>query len=143
MADPRCAATGGLGALCVVVELRRRVTDTYRLNACDPDLPLTVYIEHTNFVALYDYGGRRLAYLGRYFHSRPRRHRRRRHGEPALDRGAGRATPGFAAEDAVALHPSRIPYAAPLVGLGQLSRIPPVVSHIPGLYVCTTAQIYP
>jgi len=28
------------------------------------------------------------------------------------------------------------------VDLGQLRRIPPVASHIPGLYVCTTARTY-
>src|SRR5207253_9309327 len=51
--------------------------------------------------------------------------------------------PGVRAEDVVDLHPARTPYAAPLITLGHLKRMPPVASHIPGLYVCTTAQVYP
>ena len=45
--------------------------------------------------------------------------------------------------DVLRVHPFRTGYAAPLVTLGQLARIPPVASHIPGLVVSTTAQIYP
>jgi len=41
------------------------------------------------------------------------------------------------------VHAFRTPYAAPLVTVGHLARIPPLRSHVDGLYVCTTAQIYP
>ena len=51
--------------------------------------------------------------------------------------------PGFSRANVTAVHPFRAPYAAPLVGLGYRAMIPPIRSHIDGLFVCTTAQIYP
>jgi protoporphyrinogen oxidase len=144
LADPRWAAIGGLGAMCVVLELRRKVTDCYWLNICDTALPLTAFIEHTNFVPASDYGGRHLAYLGRYFTDDDPlatvdvEEESRRWVELLAE-----SMPGFRAEDVVGLHPARTPYAAPLITLGHMRRMPPVASHIPGLYVCTTAQVYP
>jgi protoporphyrinogen oxidase/SAM-dependent methyltransferase len=143
--DPRWTAIGAMGAMAVVLELRRQITDTYWLNIVDRSLPLTAYIEHTNFVPPSDYGGTHVAYLARYFTA----------DEPVasadveaeawrwVDALASGCLPGFTREDVVALHPARTPYAAPLVELGHLHRIPPVRSHVAGLYVVTTAQIYP
>jgi protoporphyrinogen oxidase/SAM-dependent methyltransferase len=143
--DPRWSAIGAMGAMAVVIELRRQVTDTYWVNICDPRLPLTAYIEHTNLVPPSDYGGRHLAYLARYFTA----------DDPVatvdvdveaarwIEALASGGLPGFRTDDVVAVHPARTRYAAPLVQTGHLQRIPPVRSHIPGLYVATTAQIYP
>ena len=49
----------------------------------------------------------------------------------------------FSIDDVIAVHPFRTPYAAPLVTLGYRGKIPPIRSHIDGLFVATTAQIYP
>jgi protoporphyrinogen oxidase len=43
----------------------------------------------------------------------------------------------------LATHAFRAPYAAPLVSLGYRDRIPPLRAELEGLYVATTAQIYP
>ena len=143
--DPRWSAIGSMGAMAVVMELRRQITDTYWVNVIDSSLPLTAYIEHTNFVPPSDYGGLHLAYMARYF----------THDDPVatvdieaeawrwVDALADGGLPGFSRDDVLALHPARTPYAAPLVELGHLGRIPPVRSHIDGLFVATTAQIYP
>lgn len=144
-ADPRWAAIGAMGAMAVVLELRRKITDTYWVNVCDPRLPLTAYIEHTNLVPAADYGGQHLAYMARYFTQ----------DDPVatvdveeeawrwVDALADGGLPGFRRDDVIAVHPSRTRYAAPLVLTGHLARIPPVRSHIRGLYLATTAQIYP
>jgi predicted TPR repeat methyltransferase len=42
-----------------------------------------------------------------------------------------------------AVHAFRTPYGAPLVSYPYLPQIPPVEAHLPGLYLATTAQIYP
>ena len=143
--DPRWSAIGGMGAMAVVVELRRKITDTYWVNVVDRALPLTAYIEHTNFVPPSDYGGLHLAYLARYFTQ----------DDPIatvdveaeawrwVDALSNGGLTGFSRDDVIAVHPARTPYAAPLVEIGHLGRIPPVRSHIGGLYVATTAQIYP
>ena len=142
-ADPRWTAIGALGVLCAVIELRRQVTDVYWTNVCDPTLPFGGVIEHTNLVPASDYG-RHLMYVSRYF----------THDEPiaATDPAAETARwverldhhyPGFSAGDVLAVHPFRTDYAAPLVRLGHLTRLSPMTSHIRGLFVSTTAQIYP
>src|SRR5258708_27944164 len=55
----------------------------------------------------------------------------------------GRRWPGFSASDVLRVHAFRAAYAAPLVAVGHLDRMAPVQSHIEGLTVATTAQIYP
>jgi protoporphyrinogen oxidase len=142
-ADPRWATIGALGVLCVVVELRRKVSDIYWTNVCDPSLPFGGIIEHTNLLPPSEYGGRHVVYLSRYFTS---------------DEDVARADPELEAErwvrsfvghlgmsphDVMAIHPFRTPYAAPLVTLGYLDRLPPLEGPAKGLYVTTTAQIYP
>jgi protoporphyrinogen oxidase len=50
---------------------------------------------------------------------------------------------GISRDDVLAVHPFRTPNAAPLVTLGHLDRLPPLEGPVGGLYVTTTAQIYP
>ncbi len=142
--DPRWGAIGRLGVLCVVVELARPLGDIYWTNVCDPLLPFGGIIEHTNLVPAEDYGGRTVVYLSRY-HTLD---------EPvATEDPAAEAArwvdvlaehlPGLSANEVLKVTPFRTPYAAPLPELGHLGRIPPTAAHLPGLYLSTTAQIYP
>ena len=142
--DPRWTAIGRLGAICIIVELRKPVTSVYWTNVCEDAVPFGALIEHTNFVPSSDYGGRTIAYLGRYFTADDPI------GGADLDVTAKEwllaleeHLSAFSMDDVIAVHPFRTPYAAPLVTLGYRSRIPPIRSHIDGLYVATTAQIYP
>src|SRR5205807_2343188 len=65
--DARWAEIGGLGVLCVILELRRPLTGVYWTNVCDAEMPFGGIIEHTNLVPAADYGGRHVVYLSRYF----------------------------------------------------------------------------
>jgi len=144
MADARWTAIGGLGVLCVVVEMAGPVSSIYWTNVCDRDLPFGGVIEHTNFVPASDYTGRHVVYVSRYFTADEPVAR----ADPAEEAGhwidaLHERFPGFDNRRVLAVHPFRTPYAAPLVTVGHLGRISPLRSHIDGLYVCTTAQIYP
>jgi protoporphyrinogen oxidase len=111
---------------------------------CDPALPFGGVIEHTNLMPAADYGGRHVVYLGRYFTGDDPLAGADPTEEAARWVDAFRdRVPGAAAAEVLAVHPFRASYAAPLVQVGHLARIPPVRSHVEGLYVCTTAQIYP
>ncbi|HVU75054.1 MAG TPA: FAD-dependent oxidoreductase [Mycobacteriales bacterium] len=142
--DPRWTATGRLGAMTVLLEHDRPLSDQYWVNVCDDRLPFAGLIEHTNFVSREDYGGRHVTYLGRYFtmdeaiaSADP---------EEEADRwvAALRAVlPSAAAANILGRQIARTPYAAPLVQLGHATRVPPARTHVPGLYLATTAQIYP
>ena len=142
--DPRWASIEALGVQCVVLELARPLTEAYWTNVCDPRLPFGGIIEHTNMVPASDYGGRHVVYLSRYF---------------TLDEPLASAdsvqecarwvdaleanVSNFRREDLLAAHPFKTMYAAPLVTLGYAANIPPMVTHIDGLTISTTAQIYP
>lgn len=142
--DPRWLDADSLGVLCVVLELRRPLSPLYWTNVCDPSLPFGGIIEHTNLMPKEDYDGRHIVYLSRYF----------THDEPVASADPRAEAErwvdllmehvgGLRREDILAIHPFRAGYAAPLVKLGQLDRIPPVTGPVGGLYVTTTAQIYP
>lgn len=142
--DPRWLDADSLGVLCVVLELRRPLSTLYWTNVCDPTLPYGGIIEHTNLMPKEDYDGRHIVYLSRYFtHDEPvasadPRAEAERWVNLLIDH-----VEGLSRDDVLAVHPFRAGYAAPLVKLGQLERIPPMSGPLAGLYVTTTAQIYP
>jgi protoporphyrinogen oxidase len=142
--DPRWASIGSLGVLCVVLELRRGLSDIYWTNVCDAALPFGGIIEHTNMLPVDDYGGRHVVYLSRYFTADEAvasadPHEEARRWVDLLVAHVG----GLSRDDVLAIHPFKTPYAAPLITLGHLTRLPPIEGPVEGLYLTTTAQIYP
>jgi len=143
LVDRRWRDIGGLGVVCVVLELSRPLGEAYWTNVCDDELPFGGVITHTNLVPVEDYG-RHVAYLSRYFLAPDPVATTDPTVTAASWIGAlAEAWPGFDADQVLAVHPFRTPYAAPLVTVGYRDRIPPIASHLRGLYVATTAQIYP
>jgi protoporphyrinogen oxidase len=143
--DPKWAAAEGMGVVCSVIETDKPITDVYWTNVCDPALGFGAIIEQTNLVPRSDYGGRHVTYLGRYFTSAEK-------DIAATDAAAltdtwldnlAAAYPRFDKSSVTAVHPFKTPYAAPLVTLGYSKRIPDLRAEVGGLYVATTAQIYP
>ena len=57
-----------LGAVCVILELKKRVQDQYWVNICEEGAPVLVMVEHTNFVSAQKYGKKHLVYLANYLH---------------------------------------------------------------------------
>lgn len=55
-----------LGNLCLVLRLKRRLSDIYWTNVNDPGFPFVGVIEHTNFDSPDNYNGTRIAFLSRY-----------------------------------------------------------------------------
>ncbi len=142
--DPRWSGIGALGVECVVLELEHRVTDVYWTNVCDPRLPFGGMIEHTNMVPPSDYHDRHVLYLSRYFTldeplAKADAVEEANRWVDALDAHFG----GFHRESLIAVHPFKTMYAAPLVTLGYEAQIPPASTHLEGLTISTTAQIYP
>lgn len=144
-ADPKWTGAQGMGVVCSVIETDRPITDVYWTNVCDPSLGVGAIIEQTNLVPPADYGGRHVTYLGRYFTAAEA-------DIAATDAAAltetwldnlAAAYPPFDRSSVTAVHPFKTPYAAPLVTLGYRNRIPDLRAPLQGLYVATTAQIYP
>lgn len=144
-ADPKWTNAQGMGVVCSVIETDKPITDVYWTNVCDLSLGFGAIIEQTNLLPTADYGGRHVTYLGRYFTAAER-------DIAATDAAAltdewlnnlSAAYPRFDRSSVLAVHPFKTPYAAPLVTLGYRSRIPELRAALRGLYVATTAQIYP
>jgi protoporphyrinogen oxidase len=55
------------GAICVVLELHKQLSNIYWLNIADKDFEFGGIIEHTNFIDKQKYNGSHIAYLSRYF----------------------------------------------------------------------------
>ncbi len=55
-----------LGNMCLVLRLKRSLSDTYWLNVNDPGFPFVGVIEHTNFDAPANYDGSHIVFLSRY-----------------------------------------------------------------------------
>lgn len=55
------------GAVCVILELTRKLSDIYWLNIADEGYPFGGIIEHTNLIPAKEYNGSHIVYLSRYF----------------------------------------------------------------------------
>lgn len=55
-----------LGNICLVLRLKKRLSDTYWTNVNDPGFPFVGIIEHTNFDPPKNYKGTHIAYLSKY-----------------------------------------------------------------------------
>jgi protoporphyrinogen oxidase/SAM-dependent methyltransferase len=142
-ADPRWTATGRLGVTSLILELARPLTNVYWTNVCDDSAPYGAIVEHTNLLPLADYG-RHVVYVARYHTDGESI--TQQDPEAVADEWVAdllRRFPSVSSSDIIARHVFRAPYAAPLVQVGHSRRIPPLESHVQGLYVATTAQIYP
>lgn len=55
------------GALCVILKMKKALSNIYWLNVAEDNFPFGGVIEHTNFIPPSEYNGKHIAYLSRYF----------------------------------------------------------------------------
>ena len=131
-------------ALCLLLEVDRRVTPFYWTNVGDPDLPFVGLIEQTNFVEPERYGGRRFLYVANYTAQ----------DDPLLslsadelidryDQGLRKVNPAFSKSWIRQRWLFREPDAQPVVTVGYRERMPPLETGVPGLLLANTTQVYP
>jgi protoporphyrinogen oxidase len=141
------AALRGLrstAALCTVLELERSLTPYYWLNIADPAMPFGGLIEHTNYIPPDRYGGRHILYISNYlFPDHPLYRRPKREVLELYSPALRRVNPRFDDSWIRASHHFRAESAQPVVTLGYPQQIPDIRASVPGLYLCTMAQIYP
>lgn len=144
LADPRWASARGLGCLCVIFDSPVALTDTFWTNVCDADVPFGGIIEHTNLLPPSRYDGRHVVYLSRYF--TPDEDVATADVDSTAEEWlkiCAELFPHFDPGQVKEVHAFRTPYGAPLVSYPYLPQIPPTEAHLQGLYLATTAQIYP
>ncbi|MFJ6381008.1 NAD(P)/FAD-dependent oxidoreductase [Kitasatospora sp. NPDC092039] len=133
-----------LANLCLVLENRRALSDTYWLNVTDPAFPYVGVIEHTNLDAPDRYGGRHLVYLSKYLPVDAELYRMSdeevyRHSLPHLRR----MFPRFREDWVHRYHVWRAEHAQPVITPGYSRRVPEVECAVPGLYMSSMAQVFP
>jgi protoporphyrinogen oxidase len=133
-----------LANVCLVLELDRSLSDTYRLVVNDPAFPYVGVVEHTNFEPAEHYGGRHILYLPRYLAP----------DDPGYDMGPyevlalaaphlQRMFPAFRREWVLNSHVWKARYARPVVTCGYGDHIPDRETPVAGVYLATRAQIHP
>jgi protoporphyrinogen oxidase len=131
-------------AICTVLELERSLTRYYWLNIADDEMPFGGLIEHTNYIPRERYGGRHILYISNSLfpdhelYSAPKSKVLGRY-EPALKR----INRNFDSSWILASHHFRADYAQPVVTTGYKEQMPSFSSSVPGLYLCSMANIYP
>ena len=131
-------------AICTVLEMSHRLTPYYWLNIADPDMPFGGLIEHTNYVPKHRYGDRHILYISNYmFPDHPLYRAPKRQVIESYVPALQRVNPAFDNSWILASHHFRADYAQPVVTVGYRSQIPAMRTSVPGLYLCTMAQIYP
>ncbi|MBN1345549.1 MAG: NAD(P)/FAD-dependent oxidoreductase [Phycisphaerae bacterium] len=140
----RTRAIPYLGVTELMLVLNRRLSPTYWLNVNDPGYPFIGVIEHTNFQPPEAYGGRHVVYLTKY--------RDAGHEAATMDQASliktwlsqvQRMFPTF--EESWVRHAQvwKDAYAQPVVRAGCESQIPPAETPLPGIWMCSMAQVYP
>jgi protoporphyrinogen oxidase len=134
-----------LGAVVMVLALRRRLTDYYWFNLPkEAGFPFLALVEHTNFLPPEHYGGDHLVYLGDYLE--PEHEFFRLSKEELLERFLPvlpRFNPAFDPSWVRESWLWRTEYAQPVPLLNHSRNIPALRTPLPGLWLASMSQVYP
>ncbi len=133
-----------LGNICLVLRLKKSLSETYWLNVNDPGFPFVGVIEHTNFDSPDNYGGSHIAYLSRYLPV-----------EDPVWSYSDEEYVAFALEHLKKMFPAldaswiieaktwREPYAQPVTERGYSGYVPGDDTPFENAFISTMAQVYP
>lgn len=133
-----------LANVCLVLELKQSLSDTYWLNVNDPNFPFVGVIEHTNFERPENYAGRHIVYLSKYLP----------HTDPMFQMDADtmleyalpylqKMFPDLKHEWILGHHVWKARWSQPVVEKYYSRLIPAEQGPKSGLHLCSMAQIYP
>lgn len=133
-----------LANVCLVLSLKRSLSDTYWLNVNDPEFPFVGVIEHTNFEPSESYGGRHIVYLSKYLPSDAELYRMPdgqllEFALPHLKR----MFPEFEPSWILDWHVWRAEHAQPIAETNYSELIPDRATPLPNVHITSMAQIYP
>ncbi|GHO75301.1 oxidoreductase [Ktedonobacter sp. SOSP1-85] len=132
------------GAHCLILGLDRPLTDSYWINICDPGYPFMALVEHTNYRAPEEYGGRHLIYLGNYRPMNDALFTRSK--EEVLQEflpHVKRIQPNFDPSWVTESWMFHAPFAQPIVTVDYREHIPPLQTPLAGLWMANMFQVYP
>ncbi|MDM3326709.1 NAD(P)/FAD-dependent oxidoreductase [Citrobacter braakii] len=133
-----------IGNVCLVLELRKSLSDTYWLNVNDPTFPFVGVIEHTNFERPETYNGSHIVYLSKYLPHTDELYSMDKnefleYSFPFLKK----MFPKFEKDWIINHYLWRARWSQPVVGKHYSTLIPDEKTPYEGLHICSMAQIYP
>ncbi len=132
------------GAICLVLEMKKPLSNYYWLNISDSDSPFGGVIEQTNFVSPAEYGNRHIAYLSRYF--APDEKTAFMDDEEITRRMLDylpQIFPDFHATDIIRTHFFKTYTAATVCDIGFSEKIPSCQSPVDNMFLANMSHVYP
>ncbi len=133
-----------LGVVCVLLMLRRPLSENYTLYLADDDLPFTAVIESTNLIDPALVGNRHLVYLPKYAdHTSNVFQYPDDHIRDWFLASLRQIYPDLRDDDIIAAPVFRAPFVEPLHPLGSLGTVPPTKTPLGGVWLGSTKHFYP
>ena len=133
-----------IGNICLILELKHSLSDTYWLNVNDPDFPFVGLIEHTNFKDSKFYNNKHIVYLSKYLPHQDKIYSMSKN--EFLDYAIPyikKMFPNFKKTWIINHHLWRAKWSQPIVEKNYSSLIPSMNGPKKGMFLCSMAQIYP
>jgi len=134
------SAIKNIAVVCVIVKLRKQVTENFWLNTNDDDMDIPGLVEYSNLRPLADH----IVYVPFYMpYENPK------FSDPDLvflDKVKcylKKINPDLQDDDFLHCHASRYRYAQPICDPSYLDKLPPVALPVEGLWVADTSYYYP
>jgi protoporphyrinogen oxidase len=136
----RFRSVKNIAVVCVIVKLRKSVTENFWLNTNDTEMDIPGLVEYTNLRPLPQH----IVYVPFYM---PGEHPKFAEPDQAFLEKVRcylkKINPGLHDEDFIDLRASRYRYAQPICDPGYLEKLPPVGLPVKGLWVADTSYYYP
>lgn len=133
-------SVNNIAVVCVIVKLRKVLTENFWLNTNDPDMDIPGLVEYTNLRPMDE----KIVYVPFYM---PGEHPKfAEPDEKFLDKVKHylkMINPELKDEDFIDIRASRYRFAQPICEPGFMNKLPPVALPVKGLWVADTSYYYP
>ena len=133
-------SVNNIAVVCVIVKLRKALTENFWLNTNDPEMDIPGLVEYTNLRPL----DHHIVYVPFYM---PGEHPKFAESDEVflekVQRYLKKINPELSDDDFIDLRASRYRYAQPICEPGYLDKMPPVSLPVDGLWLADTSYYYP
>lgn len=126
--------------VCVIVKLKKKVTDNFWMNVNDPDMQIPGFVEYTNLRSM----DQHLVYVPYYIpDNHPKFKESNQFFIDEVKNYLKVINPDLCDDDFLSVFANRYRNAQPVCTPGFLNKLPPVSLSIKGLWVADTSYYYP
>jgi protoporphyrinogen oxidase len=132
------------GAMCIIMEMKKSLSDIYWLNVAESGFPFGGVIEHTNFIEPGEYNGSHIAYLSRYFaHEEDIANMDQDSIKKLMLEKLPLIYPDFKESDLKEVYLFKTMTAATVCDMNFSDRIPNFQTPIENMYIANMSHVYP